>query len=374
MRPFYIWQYDNWTDFQWDDKKISKLLGEVRNLQGKVIATFSMLGMEERNNAALEAMTMDVVMSSEIEGERLRADSVRSSLARHLGLDYEGLPESDHYIEGVVEITMDAVCNCDKPVTAERLFDWHAALFPYGRSGAHKITVANWRQGDDAMLIVSGAMGKEKIHYRAPDSSKVLEEMEKFIVWLNGNNDTDSILKAAIAHLWFVAIHPFDDGNGRLTRTITDLLLARSDNTQHRYYSLSSEIRNHRKEYYDILERTSCGRPEITEWLIWFLNCTKLAMEKSLEKVNIVSQKTRFWDTHKDTPINERQRKIINMLWDDFFGKLNTSKWAKICKCSQDTALRDIHDLIDKKILKRTEEGGRSTNYVLDKSCVIKQP
>ena len=366
MRPFYIWQYDNWTDFQWDDKKISKLLGEVRNLQGKVIATFSMLGLEERNNAALEAMTMDVVMSSEIEGERLRADSVRSSLARHLGLDYEGLPESDHYIEGVVEITMDAVCNCDKPVTTERLFDWHAALFPYGRSGAHKITVANWRQGDDAMLIVSGAMGKEKIHYRAPDSSQVPEEMEKFLEWLNGNNDTDSILKAAIAHLWFVAIHPFDDGNGRLTRTITDLLLARSDNTQHRYYSLSSEIRNHRKEYYDILERTSCGRPEITEWLIWFLNCTKLAMEKSLEKVNIVAQKTRFWDTHKDTPINERQRKIINMLWDDFFGKLNTSKWAKICKCSQDTALRDIHDLIDKKILKRTEEGGRSTNYVLE--------
>jgi len=210
-------------------------------------------------------------------------------------------------------------------------------------------------------------MGKEKIHYRAPDSNQVPEEMEKFLVWLNENTDTDSILKAAIAHLWFVAIHPFDDGNGRLTRTITDLLLARSDNTQHRYYSLSSEIRNHRKEYYNILERTSCGRPEITEWLIWFLNCTKLAMEKSLEKVNIVAQKTRFWDTHKDTPINERQRKIINMLWDEFFGKLNTSKWAKICKCSQDTALRDIHDLIDKKILKRTEEGGRSTNYVLEK-------
>ena len=365
MRPIYIWQHKNWTDFQWDSCKIEKLLGEVRNIQGKVSGTFSMVGFETQSKTALEAMTQDVVMSSEIEGERLKADSVRSSLARHLGLDYAGLPESDHYIEGVVQVTIDAVTNCNKPLTAERLFDWHAALFPYGRSGAYRITVANWRQGDDAMLIVSGAMGKEKVHYRAPDSCQVPEEMEKFLAWINSDTQTDSILKAAVAHLWFVAIHPFDDGNGRLTRTITDLLLARSDNMQHRYYSLSAEIRNNRKEYYDILERTTCGKPEITEWLIWFLNCTKQAMEKSLEKVKTIVEKTKFWDIHKDTQLNERQRKIINMLWDEFFGKLTTSKWANICKCSQDTALRDIHDLIEKGILKPSEASGRSKNYIL---------
>ncbi len=365
MRPIYIWQHKNWTDFQWDSSRIEKLLGEVRNIQGKVSGTFSMVGFETQSKTALEAMTQDVVMSSEIEGERLKADSVRSSLARHLGLDYAGLPESDHYIEGVVQVTIDAETNCNKPLTAERLFDWHAALFPYGRSGTYKITVANWRQGDDAMLIVSGAMGKEKVHYRAPDSCQVPEEMEKFLAWINSDTQTDSILKAAVAHLWFVAIHPFDDGNGRLTRTITDLLLARSDNMQHRYYSLSAEIRNNRKEYYDILERTTCGKPEITEWLIWFLNCTKQAMEKSLEKVKTIVEKTKFWDIHKDTQLNERQRKIINMLWDEFFGKLTTSKWAKICKCSQDTALRDIHDLIEKGILKPSEASGRSKNYIL---------
>lgn len=365
MRAIYIWQHKNWTDFHWDEKRVLPLLCEVRNMQGKVAGTFSMIGFEVRNIAALEAMTQDVIMSSDIEGERLRTDSVRSSLAKQLRLPYEGLLESDHYIDGVVEISMDAVNNYKEPLTAERLFDWHAALFPYGRSGACKITVANWRQGEDAMLIVSGAMGKERVHYQAPDSDDVPKEMEKFLDWFNRDTQIDSVVKAAMAHLWFVAIHPFDDGNGRLARSITDLLMARSDDMPHRYYSLSVEIRERRKEYYEVLEKTTCGNSDITEWLLWFLNCLKSAMEKSLQKISRTLEKTKFWDKHFDTPVNERQRKIINMLWDGFDGKLNTSKWAKICKCSQDTALRDIHDLIAKGILRQTDEGGRSTNYVL---------
>lgn len=365
MRAIYIWQHKNWTDFRWDEKRIAPLLCDVKNLQGKIAGTMMAAGFAVRNITALEAMTNDVIMSSDIEGEHLVTKSVRSSLAKQLGLEYAGLAECDHYVDGVVQISMDATENYKDPLTAERLFDWHAALFPYGRSGAYKITVANWRQGDDAMLIVSGAMGKEKVHYQAPDSKDVPHEMEKFLKWVNTDKKTDNIIKAAIAHLWFVAIHPFDDGNGRLTRSITDYMLARADDMPLRYYSLSVEIRKQRKEYYEILERTTCGKSDITEWLLWFMNCLKNAMETTLQKTSRIFRKSDFWDRHSDTPINERQRKIINMLWDGFEGKLNTSKWAKICKCSQDTALRDIHDLIEKGILMQTAERGRSTNYIL---------
>jgi len=365
MSTTYIWQEKEWPQFTWNNEQIARLLGEVHQELGRLKGIVSMFGLEQKTNTYLENMTQEIVNSAEIEGEVLNRDSVRSSVARQLGLPYAGLPRIDHYVEGVVQIMVDATQHAKEPLTDERLFGWHAALFPTGYSGAYKITVANWRQSQDAMQVVSGAMGHYQVHFEAPPSQRVPGMMLSFLEWLNAPNSVDSLIKAAIAHLWFVTIHPFDDGNGRLCRTITEMMLARADGMTQRYYSLSSAILNNRKTYYEQLEQTQKGSLDITGWIAWFLVTLYQAIATSISKTDSVIKKTDFWNRHAETAVNERQRKVINRLWDGFEGKLNTSKWAKICHCSQDTALRDIHDLIAKGILRDTGEGGRSKNYEL---------
>lgn len=365
MKSIYIWQQTDWPDFTWDDAKLSYKLGRVRGLQGRLVGRMSALGFDLKNSAMLDALTADITKSSEIEGEILNVDQVRSSVARHLGIEIEGLPEADRYIDGVVQVMIDATQNYMQPLTAERFFNWHAALFPTGRSGVYKITVADWRQGAEPMQVISGAMGKEKIHYQAPDSEHVPYQMKLFLEWVNGNQKIDPVLKAAIAHLWFVTIHPFDDGNGRISRTITDLFLARADEMPHRFYSMSAEIRKQRKGYYEMLEKTQKGSLDITNWLEWFLDCLEAALLDTEKSISTILQKAAFWDKYRLVSMNERQIKMVNLFWDGFDGKLTSSKWAKITKCSPDTALRDIQDLITKGVFRKTDEGGRSTNYEL---------
>ena len=361
----YIWQQEGWPHMQWDDTSFSNILAEINLLRGKLLGRVSMFGFEEQNLSMLESMTQEIVHSAKIEGEELNRDSVRSSVARQLGLEYEGLKNSDHYTEGVVQVMIDAVQHHDMPLDAERLFSWHAALFPTGRSGIHKILVGDWRQGEEPMQVVSGPLGHEKIHYEAPSSKDVPDMMSDFLRWFDSENTLDPLVKTAVMHLWFVTIHPFDDGNGRICRTLTELLLSRADQTSQRYYSLSSEILNHRKDYCQYLEQAQKGGLDVTPWIQWFLQTLKLALEAAFEKTEGVLRKSRFWDAHRSVSINERQRKVLNMLFDGFEGKLNSSKWYKINHCSQDTANRDIRDLIAKGILKQTGEGGRSTNYEL---------
>ena len=365
MRPYYIWQYPEWPKFRWESDKILNRLSDVRLLEGRIAGMMDGLGFEIQSKTSLDVMTEDVIRSNEIEGILLNADKVRSSVARHLGIPTEGLPEPDHYTEGVVQVMIDAVRNYATELTEERLFNWHAALFPTGRSGIHPITVAGWRVGKEPMQVVSGALGKERVHYEAPASADIPKEMALFLDWLNNEKDNDPVLKAAIAHLWFVAIHPFDDGNGRLTRTITDMLLARADGMPHRYYSMSAEILRNKKQYYEALEKTTVGDVDITRWLEWFLQTLRDAIRRSEDIVSRVVMKSIFWQNHRDVAMNERQVKIVNRLWDGFDGKLTTAKWAKICKTSQATALRDINDLIEKGILVKGDEGSRNTNYIL---------
>ena len=366
MRPIYIWQYPEWPSFTWNDSRLIALLSEVRNLEGKIQGMMGGLGFDVQSMTALNVMTEDVLRSNEIEGVILNSDKVRSSIAKHLGIDTAGLPQPDHYTEGVVQIMMDAVTNCNKPLTPERLFNWHAALFPTGRSGMYPITVGAYRTGGEPMQIVSGAMGKEKVHYEAPPSDVVPDMMTDFLTWINSDNTViDPVLKAAVAHLWFVAIHPFDDGNGRLTRTITDMQLAKADGFHLRFYSMSAEILREKKTYYEILEHTTSNSTDITEWLEWFLNTMKSSILRAEETVKRVVSKSSFWQRHREIPMNERQVKMVNMLWDGFTGKLTSSKWAKITKTSQATALRDITDLIEKGILIAAADGGRSSNYLL---------
>jgi Fic family protein len=325
----------------------------------------SMLGFDDRGQSVLTAMTDDLVSSSEIEGVTLNRNSVRSSIARKLGIENDGMHVEDHYVEGLVAVMIDAIHNCHSGLTAKRLFGWHAALFPTGHSGINKITVADWRKGDEPMQVVSGAFGHEKVHYEAPASSAVAAEMAKMMDWCNNSTDASPFILAAIAHLWFVTIHPFDDGNGRLSRTIADMYLARLDDDASRYYSMSAEINRNKKAYYDILERTQKGNLDITEWLLWFFECLEGAISRAYDAVGQTLQKTAYWDKFRDVDINPRQRKVINRLWDVFEGKLTTSKWAKICSCSQDTALRDINDLIAKGMLRDSGDRGRNANYLL---------
>lgn len=366
MRPIYIWQYPEWPSFTWNDSRLIALLSEVRNLEGKIQGMMGGLGFDVQSMTALNVMTEDVLRSNEIEGVILNSDKVRSSIAKHLGIDTAGLPQPDRYTEGVVQIMMDAVTNCNKPLTPERLFNWHAALFPTGRSGMYPITVGAYRTGGEPMQIVSGSMGKEKVHYEAPPSDVVPDMMTDFLRWINSDNTvTDPVLKAAVAHLWFVAIHPFDDGNGRLTRTITDMQLAKADGFHLRFYSMSAEILREKKTYYEILEHTTGNSTDITEWLEWFLNTMKSSILRAEETVKRVVSKSSFWQRHREIPMNERQVKVVNMIWDGFTGKLTSSKWAKITKTSQATALRDITDLIEKGILIAAADGGRSSNYLL---------
>ena len=363
--PVWIWQYEQWPHFCWNDSNIISLLARVRERQGELIGLMNGLGFDTQHRNALEVMTEDVLRNAEIEGMLLNPNHVRSSVAKHLGLDTAGMPEADHYTEGVVQILIDAVQKSSDPLTAERIFNWHAALFPTGRAGITPITVAAWRQGAEPMLVVSGAMGKEVVHYQAPDSDQVPQEMERFIQWINQESTIDPVLKAAIAHLWFVNIHPFDDGNGRLTRTITDMLLARADRMPMRFYSMSAAILRNKRGYYEILEYSGKHGLDITQWLIWFLQTMEDAISTAINNTQRVLQKSLFWQRHFSTPLNERQIKIINRLWDGLEGKLNTSKWAKMAHCSSATALRDIQDLVNKGILRDTGENGRNTNYTL---------
>ncbi|TKB99961.1 Fic family protein [Pedobacter cryotolerans] len=360
----YIYQYKNWTDFTWEEKTIQKVFGEVRHLQGTIAGQMSSIGFSTKNEANLTTLTLDVVKSSEIEGEQLNYEQVRSSIARRLGLEVAGLVPIDRNVEGVVEMMLDATQNYLQPLSEDRLFGWHSALFPTGRSGMYKIEVGNYRTG--VMQIVSGAMGKEKIHYEAVEPNLVKQEMDKFLVWLNNEHtDLDLVLKSAIAHFWFIIIHPFDDGNGRIARAISDLLLSRSDGSTERFYSMSSQILVERKRYYEILQKVQHSDGDITEWLEWFLTCLKNALLETQNTLKKIVDKIEFWKHHEHTSLNERQRLMLNKLLDGFEGKLKSSKWAKIAKCSTDTALRDIKDLIEKRILKQEEQGGRSTSYEL---------
>ena len=359
----YIYQHKNWTNFTWDYSKIAVLLGEVRNLQGKLLGTMNALGFSLKSEAMLEALTLDIMKSSEIEGEKLNRKQVRSSIARRLGIEAGGLIFADRNVEGVVEMLLDATQNYTQDLSEDRLFSWHSSLFPSGRSGMYKIEVGKYRTGE--MQVVSGILGNEKVHFEAVLAKNVKAEMDRFIKWINKQSQIDPVLKSAIAHLWFITIHPFDDGNGRIARAISDMLLARSDGSSQRFYSMSNQILKERKKYYFALEKTQYGDSDITFWLNWFLNCLKNTLLNTEIVLKTVFRKADFWDKHKHTPLNERQRFIINKLFDNFYGKLTSSKWAKMTKISADTALRDIKDLIEKGILKQDEAGGRSTNYEL---------
>ncbi|MCB0429152.1 MAG: Fic family protein [Flavobacteriales bacterium] len=359
----YIYEQKNWTAFTWQDKAINAVFGEVRLMQGKIIGQMNALGFSAKEEATLTALTLDVVKSSEIEGEMLNYDQVRSSIARRLGINTAGLVPSSRHVEGTVEMMLDATQRFNQPLTQKRLFGWHAALFPTGYSGPYKIEVGKYRTGE--MQVVSGAMGKEKVHYQAVKPERVKTEMKTFLDWFNKDNSLDPVLKAAIAHFWFIIIHPFDDGNGRIGRAITDMLLARAEGSGERFYSMSSQILTERKQYYKVLQDVQHSTGDITEWLDWFLHCLKKAMLATENTTRKVIRKAEFWKLHEHTPINERQRRMLNKLFDGFDGKLQTSKWAKITKTSTDTALRDIKDLVAKGILQPTKEGGRNANYEL---------
>lgn len=363
---FFIHNRSDWPNFTWDNDSLMTLLGSVRNAQGKLIGKMESIGFELRNQASLETITLDIIKSSEIEGEMLDSKQVRSSVARKLGLDIAGLVATDRYIEGVVEMMLDATQNALRPLTKDRLFDWHAALFPMGRSGMYKIIVADWRDDSTGpMQVVSGALGKQRVHFQAPPADAIEKEMLQFLNWLNTNYQIDAVIKAAIAHLWFVTIHPFEDGNGRITRAISDMLLTRADGISQRFYSMSAQIRVERKQYYHILEKTQRGSLDITEWIQWFLNCLMNAINASEKTFEKILFKHRFWNENATQSLNERQVKLLNKLLEDFKGNLTTTKWAKIAKCSHDTALRDIQDLIQKGILQKAASTGRNTNYIL---------
>jgi len=363
----YIHQLQNWPNFQWDNSKIAPLLTTARNKQGRLLGKMEGIGFTLQNEATLQMLTQDVVKSSEIEGEILDADQVRSSIARRLGIEIAGLQPSDRNVDGIVDMMLDATQQFQTPLSEDRLFGWHAALFPTGRSGMHKIVVGNWRDNstDDPMQVVSGPMGRETVHYQAPDSHLLPKEMKQFIDWFNHNNEIDPVLKSAVAHLWFVTIHPFDDGNGRIARAIADMQLSRADETSKRFYSMSAQIRAERNQYYDMLEQTQKGGLDITEWLSWFLQCYERALSNTDAVLVKVKQKAKFWDSPTLKTINERQWLMLNKMLDGFEGKVTTSKWAKIAKCSQDTAGRDIQNLIERRVLIKEEGGGRSTSYAL---------
>ncbi|MCK5528878.1 MAG: Fic family protein [Kiritimatiellae bacterium] len=362
----YIYQQGDWPKFRWDDQQLLEILGRVRYIQGKILGRMESLGFELRKEAVLETLTADVLKSSEIEGEILDQDQVRSSVARKLGMDIAGLIPSDRDVDGIVDMLVDATQNYGKPFTMARLYNWHCALFPMGRSGMYEIVTGNWR--DDSrgpMQVVSGSIEKSRVHYQAPAAHLVPHEMKKYLDWVNNSQATDLVIKAGIAHLWFISIHPFEDGNGRIARAITDMLLAKADGVSQRFYSMSSQIRLDRKEYYEVLEKTQKGSLDITDWLYWFLSCLYKALEASNDILSKTIFKHEFWVRSSMLLNNERQKKMLNKLLDGCTGNMTTSKWAKITKCSPDTALRDIQDLISKDILRKNMSGGRSTSYEL---------
>jgi Fic family protein len=360
----YIHELKDWPSFRWSHEQVAEQLVAVSRHQGRFIGRMEGLGFQLRAEAVLESLTEEVIKSSEIEGEVLDKDQVRSSIARRLGLDIGGLAPIDRNVEGVVEMMLDATQNYDAPLTEDRLFAWHAALFPTGRSGMSKITVGGWRTDKSGpMRVVSGPMGRERVHYEAPVASRLKGEMGTFLKWFNADASIDPVLKAAIAHLWFVTIHPFEDGNGRIARAIADMALARSEESPRRFYSMSAQIRVERKGYYDILGTTQKGDLDITAWLQWFLACLDRAFVGAETALASVLRKARFWDTYASERLNERQRRVLNRVLDGFEGNITTKKWAALTKSSTDTAFRDIDDLFKRGILVRDPGGGRSTSY-----------
>jgi len=362
----YIYQREEWPNFRWDLAVLAGRLANVRNRQGLLFGRMSALGFQMRDEATLEVLTEDVQKSSEIEGERLDRLQIRSSVARRLGMNDTGLVPLDRNVDGVVEMMLDATQRYDKPLTESRLFGWHAALFPTGYSGRSRITVGGWREDEKGpMLVVSGSLGQEYVHYMAPEADKIEREMSTFISWFESGEKIDPVLKAALAHLWFVTIHPFDDGNGRIARAIADLLLARSENSSRRFYSMSGQILKERKVYYETLEQTQKGDLDITPWMVWFLECLNRAIIGAESVLEGVLAKSRFWDSIRDVSLNPRQKLMLGNVLEGFECKLTNAKWAKIAKCSSDTALRDLQDLVTKGILIVDPAGGRSTSYSL---------
>lgn len=362
----YIHELPDWPRFSWSHEHLADLLARVRHHQGRLIGRMEGLGFTLRNEAVLQTLTQDVMKSSEIEGEVLDQDQVRSSIARRLGLDIGALMPTDRHVEGIVEMMLDATSQYDQPLTEDRLFGWHAAMFPTGRSGMHKIRVGAWRDDNKGpMQVVSGSLGREKVHYEAPPAATLDTEMAAFLHWFNESTPIDPVIKAGLAHLWFVTLHPFDDGNGRIARAIADMALSRSENSAQRFYSMSTQIRQERNNYYSMLERTQKGDMDVTLWLEWFLGCLDRAIDGAQALLTGVLTKAEFWNRISTQSLNERQRLILNRLLDGFEGKLTTSKWAKLGNCSQDTAYRDILDLVEREILQRDASGGRSTSYSL---------
>ena len=362
----YIHELSDWPRFDWNRERLAEPLADVRHRQGRFIGHMEALGFNLRQEAVLQTITADVLKSSEIEGEELDAEQVRSSLARRLGMDVGALKPADRHVEGIVEMTLDATRHYDQTLSVERLFAWHASLFPTGRSGMNKIRVGAWR--DDSMgpmEVVSGPVGKEHVHFQAPPAKRIDGEVRGFLNWFNASAEIDPVLKAGLAHLWFVTIHPFDDGNGRIARAIADSALARSENSPQRFYSMSAQIRRERATYYDILGHTQRGTLNVTQWMEWFLGCLGRAIDGAQTTLSTVLAKAHFWEVLAGVAINARQRLVLNRLLDGFEGKLTTSRYAKLAKCSQDTALRDILPLVERGVLVRNPEGGRSTSYAL---------
>lgn len=363
----YIYQNADWHSFRWCGEKIQNLLLEIKKSQGFLLGKMDSLGFDVKNNALLQVLTENIIKSSEIEGQILDKHLVRSSIARRLGIDIGGETPVSRDIEGVVEMMLDATQNYTSEMTKDRLIGWHAALFPTGFSGMYKINVGNYRTDElGPMQVISGYEGREKVHYEAPSALILEKEMEEFLNYINTDNEYDFLIKAGVVHLWFVILHPFDDGNGRIARALTDMILARSDDSKFRFYSMSSQIQKNRKSYYEILEKTQKGSMDITNWLVWFLENLLIAIQSSGEITNKVLQKAEFWQKNSSIAFNERQIKVLNRFMDNFEGNLTTTKWAKMCNCSQDTATLDINDLIVKKILKKVDKG-RATHYLLCK-------
>jgi Fic family protein len=370
----YIHEKENWTDFRWDIEKILPTLTSVRHLQGKLLGQMEGLGFDFTEKATLESLILDVIDTSKIEGEFLNPDLVRSSIARKLGIEGVKFQTTPRNIDGIVDVLLDATQNYNKPLTQERLLGWHNSLFQSGYSGYVKIDVAQYRSA--GMKVVSGSFGREKVHFEAPNHERVPHEMNLFLDWLNHKNHSDLVLKSAISHLWFVTIHPFDDGNGRLARAIMDMFLARSDGSKIRFYSMSNQIFKEHKRYNEIIEKTQKGTSDITEYLEWFLDCFERALLSSEKNLKLILDKSRFWDRQRFTSINDRQRLIINYLYDNYdkeTGFLRTSVYAKLAKCSTDTALRDLQDLVTKGMLK-TEDSGKKTNYLIISPANIRIP
>src|SRR5579863_6182034 len=362
----YLHERPEWPKFRWDDAGLARLLADVRHRQGRLMGHMEGLGFRFREEAVLKTLTEDVLKTSEIEGERLDADQVRSSIARKLGVDIGALKAADRNVEGVVEMMLDATHHYDRPLTASRLFGWHASLFPAGHSGLRKIKSGRWRDDSGGpMQVVSGPIQRERVHFEAPAAARLPEETKQFLKWFNAAAHGDAVMKAALAHLWFVTIHPFDDGNGRIARAIADMALARSEGSPQRFYSMSAQIQKDRAAYYDILQQTQRGPLDITPWMKWFLGCLGRAIDGAQIVLKSVLSKARFWEKFSATPLNDRQRKVVNRLLDGFEGKLTTSKYAKLTDCSQDTALRDILGLVDRGMLIQGDAGGRSTSYEL---------